>query len=156
MDTVSSISARPSRAYSMSGEWNAPLTGSGIARPSMAPGQIVISGDVEAVERATGAIEGRAMPLSVSGAFHSPLMEYAREGLAEMLDTVSIDSPRCPVYPNVTAEPTTDPDEIRQRLTEQLLSPVRWAPLPPRSEWPRPRACGGVWAPTGLATEAAL
>ena len=104
--------------------------GEGVVQPANynAPGQIVISGDVEAVERATGAIEGRAMPLSVSGAFHSPLMEYAREGLAEMLDTVSIDSPRCPVYPNVTAEPTTDPDEIRQRLTEQLLSPVRWAP----------------------------
>jgi [acyl-carrier-protein] S-malonyltransferase len=93
-----------------------------------APGQIVISGDVEAVEQATGAIDGRAMPLPVSGAFHSPLMEYAREGLAEVLDTVSIHPPRCPVYPNVTAEPTTDPDEIRQRLNEQLLSPVRWTP----------------------------
>jgi [acyl-carrier-protein] S-malonyltransferase len=93
-----------------------------------APGQIVISGDVDAVERATGAIDGRAMPLPVSGAFHSPLMEYAREGLAEVLNTVTLQRPRCPVYPNVTAEPTTDPDEIRQRLTEQLRSPVRWAP----------------------------
>ena len=93
-----------------------------------APGQIVISGDVDAVERATGAIDGRAMPLPVSGAFHSPLMEYAREGLAEVLDTVTLQRPRCPVYPNVTAEPTTNPDEIRQRLTEQLRSPVRWAP----------------------------
>ena len=93
-----------------------------------APGQIVISGDVDAVERATGAIDGRAMPLPVSGAFHSPLMEYARGGLAEVLNTVTLQRPRCPVYPNVTAEPTTDPDEIRQRLTEQLRSPVRWAP----------------------------
>ena len=93
-----------------------------------APGQIVISGDVDAVERATGAIDGRAMPLPVSGAFHSPLMEYAREGLAEVLNTVTLQRPRCPVYPNVTAKPTTDPDEIRQRLTEQLRSPVRWAP----------------------------
>ena len=92
-----------------------------------APGQIVISGDEDAVARATNEIEGRCMPLPVSGAFHSPLMTYAREGLAEMLDTVSIEPPRCPVYPNVTAEPTTDPDEIRQRLTEQLLSPVQWA-----------------------------
>jgi len=102
----------------------------GIVQPANynAPGQIVISGDVGAVERATGAIEGRAMPLPVSGAFHSPLMEYAREGLAEMLETVTIEPPRCPVYPNVTATPTTDPDEIRRRLTEQLLSPVRWAP----------------------------
>ncbi|PSQ90628.1 MAG: [acyl-carrier-protein] S-malonyltransferase [Bacteroidetes bacterium QH_2_63_10] len=104
--------------------------GDGVVQPANynAPGQIVISGDVEAVERATGAIDGRAMPLPVSGAFHSPLMEYAREGLAEVLDAVPHQTPRCPVYPNVTAEPTTDPEEIRQRLNEQLLSPVRWAP----------------------------
>jgi [acyl-carrier-protein] S-malonyltransferase len=104
--------------------------GDGVVQPANynAPGQIVISGDVEAVERATGAIDGRAMPLPVSGAFHSPLMEYAREGLAEVLDAVPLRTPRCPVYPNVTAEPTTDPEEIRQRLNEQLLSPVRWAP----------------------------
>ncbi len=92
-----------------------------------APGQVVISGDIDAVDEAAGKIEGRAVPLPVSGAFHSPLMEYAREGLAEVLETVSIQSPRCPVYLNVTAEPTTDPDEIRQGLMEQLLSPVRWA-----------------------------
>jgi [acyl-carrier-protein] S-malonyltransferase len=54
-------------------------------------------------------------------------MEYAREGLGEVLEAVTIDVPDCPVYLNVTAEPTTDPDEIRQRLMEQLLSPVRWA-----------------------------
>jgi len=104
--------------------------GDGVVQPANynAPGQIVISGDVGAVERATEAVQGRALPLPVSGAFHSPLMEYAREGLAEVLDAVAIDPPRCPVYPNVTAEPTTDPDEIRRCLTEQLLSPVRWAP----------------------------
>ncbi|MFB6278663.1 MAG: ACP S-malonyltransferase [Salinibacter sp.] len=102
----------------------------GVVQPANynAPGQIVISGDVEAVERATGEIDGRSMPLPVSGAFHSPLMEYAREGLAEVLESVTIETPRCPVYPNVTAEPTTDPDEIQRRLAEQLLSPVRWAP----------------------------
>lgn len=92
-----------------------------------APGQVVISGDEEAVERATARVKGRAIPLPVSGAFHSPLMEYAREGLGEVLESVAIDPPECPVYLNVTAEPTTDPDEIRQRLMEQLLSPVRWA-----------------------------
>jgi [acyl-carrier-protein] S-malonyltransferase len=92
-----------------------------------APGQIVISGDQEAVEQATARIKGRAIPLPVSGAFHSPLMEYAREGLGEVLESVTIGEPDCPVYLNVTAEPTTDPDEIRQRLMEQLLSPVRWA-----------------------------
>lgn len=92
-----------------------------------APGQVVISGDEEALERASARIKGRAIPLPVSGAFHSPLMEYARDGLKEVLDAVSIDSPNCPVYLNVTGQPTTDPDEIRQRLMEQLLSPVRWA-----------------------------
>ena len=92
-----------------------------------APGQIVISGDEAAVERATARVKGRAIPLPVSGAFHSPLMEYAREGLGEVLEAVSIDAPSCPVYLNVTAEPTTDPDEIRRCLVEQLLSPVRWA-----------------------------
>jgi [acyl-carrier-protein] S-malonyltransferase len=92
-----------------------------------APGQVVISGDEAAVERATARIKGRAIPLPVSGAFHSPLMEYAREGLGEVLEAVSLQVPDCPVYLNVTAEPTTDPDEIRQRLMEQLLSPVRWS-----------------------------
>jgi len=92
-----------------------------------APGQIVISGDEAAVERAVARVKGRAIPLPVSGAFHSPLMEYARDGLGEVLEAVSIDEPTCPVYLNVTAEPTTDPDEIRRGLIEQLLSPVRWA-----------------------------
>ena len=92
-----------------------------------APGQIVISGDEAAVEKATARIKGRAIPLPVSGAFHSPLMEYAREGLGEVLEAVDIQEPDCPVYLNVTGEPSTDPDEIRQRLMEQLLSPVRWA-----------------------------
>lgn len=104
--------------------------GEGVVQPANynAPGQIVISGDVEAVERATRAIDGRTVPLPVSGAFHSPLMEYARDGLVEVLETVTINTPRCPVYPNVTAEPTTEPDEIRRCLAEQLLSPVRWVP----------------------------
>jgi [acyl-carrier-protein] S-malonyltransferase len=92
-----------------------------------APGQIVISGDEAAVEKATARIKGRAIPLPVSGAFHSPLMAYARDGLGEVLEAVDIQEPDCPVYLNVTGEPSTDPDEIRQRLMEQLLSPVRWA-----------------------------
>lgn len=92
-----------------------------------APGQIVISGDVDAVNTAMEEMPGRSIPLPVSGAFHSPLMAYAQDGLAEVLDTVDIQPPRCPVYLNVTARPTTDPDEIRQALLDQLLSPVRWA-----------------------------
>lgn len=105
--------------------------GDGVVQPANfnAPGQIVISGDVEAVERATERLDARTIPLSVSGAFHSPLMDYAREGLASALEAVAIQKPRCPVYLNVTAQPTADPDEIRQRLLDQLQSPVRWAQL---------------------------
>jgi len=103
--------------------------GDGVVQPANynAPGQTVVSGDVEAVEQATGQISGRTIPLPVSGAFHSPLMAYAHDGLAEVLEDVPIEAPRCPVYLNVTAEPTTDPDEIRRCLMEQLQSPVRWA-----------------------------
>jgi [acyl-carrier-protein] S-malonyltransferase len=103
--------------------------GDGVVQPANfnAPGQIVISGDVEAVEKASGRIGGRTVPLPVSGAFHSPLMEYARDGLAEVIDTIGIEAPSYPVYLNVTAEPTTDPEEIRTRLLEQLNAPVRWA-----------------------------
>jgi [acyl-carrier-protein] S-malonyltransferase len=102
----------------------------GVVQPANfnAPGQIVISGDEGAVTEAAGRLDGRIIPLPVSGAFHSPLMDYAREGLAEVLDAVDLKEPRCPVYLNVTARATTDPDEIRRRLMDQLLSPVRWAP----------------------------
>ena len=96
-----------------------------------APGQIVISGDSGAVDRASAAAKEagarRVLPLPVGGAFHSPLMEFAVEGLGEALEALEISTPRCPVYMNVTAQPTTDPAEIRQRLLDQLTSPVRWA-----------------------------
>ena len=103
--------------------------GDGVVQPANynAPGQVVVSGDPEAVQRACDRVAGRSIPLPVSGAFHSPLMEYAREGLAEVLEAVDLQPPDCPVYLNVTGAPTTDPDEIRQRLIEQLLSPVRWS-----------------------------
>ena len=95
------------------------------------PGQIVISGDGPAVERAgalaTEAGAKRVIPLPVSGAFHSPLMAFARDGLAETLGALDISAPDCPVVLNVTAEPTTDPETIRQRLLDQLTAPVRWA-----------------------------
>src|SRR5690606_27389551 len=83
---------------------------------------VVRAGDAA---RAAGA--KRVVPLPVSGAFHSPLMAYARDGLAEALENAEIRAPRCPVYLNVTARPTTDPGEIRRRLLEQLTAPVRWA-----------------------------
>ncbi len=108
-------------------------TGAGVVQCANfnAPGQIVISGDSGAVrhtgEAATAAGAKRVVPLPVSGAFHSPLMAYARDGLAAALEAAEIAAPRCPVYLNVTAQPATDPDEIRRRLLEQLTAPVRWA-----------------------------
>lgn len=94
------------------------------------PGQVVISGDVPAVERAMrGAKEAgakRALPLNVSGAFHSPLMEVAETGLRDHLEGVTFSPPAFPVVSNVTAEPVTAPDVARQLLVAQLTSPVRW------------------------------
>lgn len=94
-------------------------------------GQVVISGDVEAVERATALAKEagarKAVVLPVSGAFHSPLMEHAREGLEAALMKLAIRPPNCPVYLNVTAKPATEPEEIRIRLIEQLTAPVRWS-----------------------------
>lgn len=96
-----------------------------------APGQIVISGDAEAVARAGEAAKAvgarRVVPLPVGGAFHSPLMAYAVDEFAEALDAVSLREPAVPVYLNVTAEPTTDAGLIRKKLLEQLTAPVRWA-----------------------------
>ncbi len=96
-----------------------------------APGQVVISGEVEAIHQAMDLAKARGarrvLPLPVGGAFHSPLMERARAGLAEALTTLTIRAPRCPVYLNVTATPTTDPETIRARLLDQLTAPVRWA-----------------------------
>lgn len=95
------------------------------------PGQIVVSGDAPAVERAGAAASEagarRVVPLPVSGAFHSPLMAFARDGLQETLEALDIRVPSCPVVLNVTAEPTTDPEAIRLRLLDQLTAPVRWA-----------------------------
>lgn len=105
----------------------------GIVEPANfnAPGQVVISGDAEAVERAMTLAKERGakrvVALPVSGAFHSPLMSHARDGLAQALVQLEIRTPRCPVYLNVTAEPATEPEEIRARLLEQLMAPVRWA-----------------------------
>lgn len=96
-----------------------------------APGQVVVSGDEDAVdrasERARDAGARRVLPLQVSGAFHSPLMEVAREGLAEALEAVELRDPSFPIVANVTAEPVTTAGEARRLLVEQLTSPVRWA-----------------------------
>lgn len=94
------------------------------------PGQLVISGYVEAVEKAVE-LAGEAgcrlaKVLPVSGAFHSSLMQEAYDGLKQELDSVEVREPVCPVYCNYTAQPATDPDEIRDNLLHQLLNPVRW------------------------------
>ncbi len=94
------------------------------------PGQIVISGSVEGVkiacEKLTAAGAKRALMLNVGGAFHSPLMEPARQSLAAAIDATLFHTPICPVYQNVNALPFTDPSMIRKNLVEQLTAPVRW------------------------------
>ena len=94
------------------------------------PGQIVISGSIEGVEEACGKLKEagakRALPLSVSGAFHSPLMQPAKEELEAAINETEFMTPRCPVYQNVDALPYTSPQEIKANLIAQLTSPVRW------------------------------
>jgi [acyl-carrier-protein] S-malonyltransferase len=96
-----------------------------------APGQVVISGSTAACDRAetvAGEMKLRATRLSVAGAFHSPFMKPAAEQLAEALAATKINSPSCVVMSNVTAlAHESGPDSIRQRLVDQLTSPVRWA-----------------------------
>lgn len=93
-------------------------------------GQVVISGEKTAVEQACekAKAEGakRALPLAVSGAFHSPLMEPARVELGKAIEETRIVEPICPIYQNVTAQAVTDPQTIKKNLLAQLTSPVRW------------------------------
>ena len=93
-------------------------------------GQIVISGTREAVALACEGMKAagakRALPLPVGGAFHSPLMEPAREELAAAIEATDFSSPACPIYQNVSAAPETDPATIKANLLLQLTSPVRW------------------------------
>lgn len=94
------------------------------------PGQIVISGSVEAVDAACVKLKEagakRALRLAVGGAFHSPLMEPARLELAQAIEKTNIKAPVCPIYQNVDAKPHVNPDEIKDNLLKQLTSPVRW------------------------------
>ncbi len=94
------------------------------------PGQLVISGHEAAIDAALVLLkEGGcklAKKLPVSGAFHSPLMRPAFDGLKHSLETLRIDIPRCPIYSNYTAKSTTDPATIRENLLQQLMNPVRW------------------------------
>ena len=94
------------------------------------PGQLVISGSNEGVniacEKMKEAGAKRALPLPVGGAFHSPLMEPARQELAEAIESTNFATPICPVYQNVNASPSTDVEEIKKNLIAQLTAPVRW------------------------------
>ena len=107
-------------------------TAGGIAVPANlnAPGQVVISGDVETVGRAgrlaSDAGARRVLPLNVSGAFHSPLMATAADGLEVALDGTKWRDPSFPIVSNATATPVTDSEEARRTLILQLTSPVRW------------------------------
>ena len=93
-------------------------------------GQVVISGEKEAIAEAcrllTEAGAKRALPLNVSGAFHSPLMEPARAELADAIEKTTFHKPLCPIYQNVSAKAETEPEQIKKNLLAQLTSPVRW------------------------------
>ena len=94
------------------------------------PGQVVISGNIEAVNEACAKMKEagakRALPLKVGGAFHSPLMQPAKDELQKAIENTEIKTPKCPVYQNVDAKPHTDPAEIKANLIAQLTSSVRW------------------------------
>lgn len=94
------------------------------------PGQIVISGSMEGIAAACEKLKAvgakRALPLKVGGAFHSPLMEPARQELADAIKNTHFSTPSCPVYQNVNAKPVSDPEEIKQNLIAQLTASVRW------------------------------
>ena len=94
------------------------------------PGQLVISGDIEAINEACEKLKEagakRALPLKVGGAFHSPLMQPAKDELQAAIEQTTFSAPKCPVYQNVDAKPYTDAAEIKANLIAQLTSPVRW------------------------------
>lgn len=111
----------------------AAVEGTVVAANYNCPGQLVISGESGAVEeacvKAKEAGARRALPLPVGGAFHSPLMEPARAELAAAIEAADFQTPRCPIYQNVDAEPHTDPAIIKQNLIAQLTAPVRWTQI---------------------------
>jgi [acyl-carrier-protein] S-malonyltransferase len=95
------------------------------------PSQLVISGSLEGVAEASKILEekrARVIPLTVGGAFHSPLMDSAKQSLQEAIENTTFSKPICPIYQNVTAKATTDIDEIRTNLINQLTGSVRWSP----------------------------
>lgn len=108
----------------------AEINGVVVAANYNCPGQLVISGEVSAVEKACELLKEkgakRALLLPVGGAFHSPLMEPAREELAQAIENTTFKTPACPVYQNVVAKAVTNPEEIKSNLIAQLTAPVKW------------------------------
>ena len=106
--------------------------GKGVVVPANynCPGQLVISGNIEAIDEACTRLKAagakRALPLKVGGAFHSPLMQPAKDELQQAIEKTEFQTPKCPVYQNVDGKPHTDPAEIKQNLIAQLTSSVRW------------------------------
>ena len=94
------------------------------------PGQLVISGNIEAINEACEKIKAagakRALPLNVGGAFHSPLMQPAKDELQAAIENTTFSAPKCPVYQNVDGKPHTDAEDIKANLIAQLTSSVRW------------------------------
>ncbi len=94
------------------------------------PGQLVISGTLKGIEIASEKLKEagarNVLKLKVGGAFHSPVMESAKLGLAEAIEATTFREPPCPIYQNVTGKPTQDPEEIKQNLIAHLTSPVKW------------------------------
>ncbi len=94
------------------------------------PGQLVISGNIEAINEACEKLKAagakRALPLKVGGAFHSPLMQPAKDELEAAIEKTEINAPKCPVYQNVDGKPHTEPADIKKNLIAQLTSSVRW------------------------------
>lgn len=94
------------------------------------PGQLVISGSMDGIQKTCELLKAagarRALPLKVGGAFHSPLMESARMELSDAIEKTRFGKPFCPIYQNVDAQPTADPETIKRKLIAQLTSPVRW------------------------------
>ncbi|MCH5301567.1 MAG: ACP S-malonyltransferase [Prevotella sp.] len=106
--------------------------GKGVVVPANynCPGQLVISGNIEAINEACEQLKAagakRALPLKVGGAFHSPLMQPAKDELQAAIEATTFQTPICPVYQNVDAKPHTDPTEIKANLIAQLTNSVRW------------------------------
>ncbi len=108
----------------------ASINGVVVAANYNCPGQLVISGEIAAIDKACEVLTEkgarRALKLPVGGAFHSPLMEPAREELAAAIESTEFSEPICPVYQNVVAKAVTSPNEIKENLIAQLTAPVRW------------------------------